>query len=65
MAIQQMYEKEFAMNIMSLRGCHQISSETVGHVVEVSHYYPSVSAQTFMSGAFSHILRFIMFFFQT
>lgn len=47
---------EFAVNIMSLRGCHQISSEIVGHVVEVSHYYLSVSVQTFKSGAFSHIL---------
>ena len=56
MAIQQMYEKEFAMN-MSLRGCHQISSEIVGHVVEVSHYYLSVSVQTFISGAFSYILH--------
>jgi hypothetical protein len=52
-----MYGKEFAMNIMSLRGCHHISSEIFGHVVEVSHYYLSVSVQTFNSGVFSHILN--------
>ena len=51
-----MYEKEYAMN-MSLTGCHQISSEIVGHVVKVSHYYLSVSVQTFKFGAFSHILH--------
>ena len=56
MVIMQMYEKEFAINITSIRRCHQISSEIVWHVVEVSHYYLSVSVQTFKSGAFSHTL---------
>jgi hypothetical protein len=61
MLIQQMYEKEIAIN-MSIRWCHQISSEIVRHVVEVSNYYLSVSVQTFKSGAFSNTYIYLLTF---
>jgi len=59
--IQQMYEKEFAVNILSLKRVPsnlQLNCWTCD--CSVTHYYLSVSVQTFKSGVFSHIIIFVL-----